>query len=801
MAHQRSATKLNRHLRTFLILTVMLFFPLFSVEIAAHPLGNFTINHFARIEAGGERVRLRYVIDMAEIPTFQESQLINTDADSALSPEELNAYLERVIPQYQEGLHLTVDNQRLALRLTAKAISLPVGAGGLPTLRIECDFEGDTSAGTSGGQHHLRFEDTNQRERIGWHEIVVVPASGTTVFKSTAFGSAITDELKAYPQDMLVAPLNERTAEFYWTQGTAPSGASVLRMRDGRPVEQTTRDRFAELIDVKELTPVVALLGLLVAACLGALHAFSPGHGKTVVGAYLVGSRGTARHAAFLGLTVTLTHTSSVFALGLATLFASQYVVPERLYPILSLISGALVLVIGLSLFIQRLRGALGYGVHVHTHQDDEHTHEHAHEHGHAHHHDELHPHEHAGDAHQHEHTHDHDEAALHTHSHGGREHSHLPPGTDGSPVTWRSLLALGISGGLLPCPSALVVLLSAISLHRVGYGLALVLAFSVGLAATLTGIGLLFVYAGRFIKRSIGDHALVRVIPVLSAFVIACVGALICYEAFTQSGTRLSDITGIFFSHMEQTSFTSLGAFAVLGLGLVFGLKHATEVDHVVAVSTIVSQHRHLGRAALVGGLWGIGHTISLILVGAVVLMLRVAIPERVANWLEFCVALMIIGLGLNALLRALQGKRARLHVHQHTHDGLTHAHVHFHEGGTEHAPAETVAPHSHTVSRLGIKPLLVGAMHGLAGSATLTLLVLTQINSALLGLLYLTVFGIGSIFGMLLMSFLVGLPFALSARRLSGVNYGLQAAAGILSVAFGLWYAYETGIANGLL
>lgn len=241
----------------------------------------------------------------------------------------------------------------------------------------------------------------------------------------------------------------------------------------------------------------------------------------------------------------------------------------------------------------------------------------------------------------------------------------------------------------------------------------------------------------------------------------------------------------------------TSLSAFALLGLGLVFGLKHATEADHVVAVSTIVSRERSLLRSAAVGALWGAGHTAALVVVGVVVLTLRVAVPEQVAGWLEFGVALMIIGLGASALLRAL-GRRADVHLHQHRHDGVSHVHLHFHERGTEHKGAARA--HSHAVSRIGFKPFLVGAMHGLAGSAALTLLVLTQVDSTALGLLYLTVFGVGSILGMLLMSALVGLPFALTARRFNGVHYGLQTAAGALSVAFGLWYAYETVVARSL-
>lgn len=257
------------------------------------------------------------------------------------------------------------------------------------------------------------------------------------------------------------------------------------------------------------------------------------------------------------------------------------------------------------------------------------------------------------------------------------------------------------------------------------------------------------------------------------------------------------------------ETSFTAVGLFALLGLGLVFGLKHALEVDHVVAVSAIVSEHRNVLRSAVVGGLWGAGHTASLVIVGVLVLVFRVAIPLEVANWLEFGVALMIIALGVLALARVLR-KRRDVHLHRHLHDGQSHVHIHFHDPETQHAaehPIEhavvsasrsTDSFHSHAIARLGFKPLLVGAMHGLAGSAALTLLVLTQVQSVWLGLAYLAVFGVGSMLGMMVMSGLIGLPFALSGRRLTNINYGLQTVAGGLSVAFGLWYAYETLITS---
>jgi ABC-type nickel/cobalt efflux system permease component RcnA len=233
-----------------------------------------------------------------------------------------------------------------------------------------------------------------------------------------------------------------------------------------------------------------------------------------------------------------------------------------------------------------------------------------------------------------------------------------------------------------------------------------------------------------------------------------------------------------------------SMSTFAVLSLGLIFGLKHATEVDHVVAVSTIVSQHRNVFRSAVIGGLWGIGHTASLLIIGALVLSLKVAIPERVSSWLEFAVALMIIGLGANALWRALKSG-SHVHRHEHDHDGVAHVHVHFHDQETTHKPNRA---HSHAVSGVGLKPVVIGTMHGLAGSGALTLLVLTQIKSAWVGFMYLAIFGVGSIVGMLVMSGLIGLPFALSATRLTGLHHRLQTAAACFSIAFGLWYAYST-------
>ncbi len=508
-------SNLRRAVATILIALVFCFG--FASAVVAHPLGNFTINHFARLEVGTDQIAIHYVVDMAEIPTFQVLQVADTDGDGSPSTSELNTYLKQVTAQYANGILLTVNGTPMPLMSVPKTVTMPPGAGGLPTLRVECDFTGALPANDPSATQRLRFEDNNHRHRLGWHELVVTPTAGVTLFDSSAFGTAVTDELRAYPEDLLTAPLDERVAELSFTSGKVPASATALLTRDGRPAIPA-RDRLAELINVPEITPTVALLSLLIATVLGSLHAFSPGHGKTIVGAYLVGSRATARHAAFLGLTVTITHTIGVFALGLVTLFASQYIVPERLFPILSAVSGGIVLALGLSLFARRLHLAIAHL------REDSHSHHEPHHHEHSH----DHPH------------HEHADASAVTHSHGGQPHSHLPPGTEGTGVTWNSLLALGISGGLLPCPSALVVFLSAVSLHRVGFGLLLVLAFSLGLAGTLTAIGLVVVYLGSLIKRPLHFRSALRALPVASALAIACIGAAICYEA-------LGGVAGVF--------------------------------------------------------------------------------------------------------------------------------------------------------------------------------------------------------------------------------------------------------------
>jgi high-affinity nickel-transport protein len=238
--------------------------------------------------------------------------------------------------------------------------------------------------------------------------------------------------------------------------------------------------------------------------------------------------------------------------------------------------------------------------------------------------------------------------------------------------------------------------------------------------------------------------------------------------------------------------------ALPLLGLGFVLGLKHATEADHLVAVSTIVSEHRSVWRSAAVGALWGLGHTASLFAAGAVLIALRVRIPEGVASALELAVALMIVLLGTRILYLVLRGRRD-VHVHAHTHGGRTHTHLHFHGRSDAHR-----APDAHAVSHAwhkglwGWRPFAVGAVHGLAGSAALTLFVLggevMRGGSRLVGFAYLLVFGLGSVGGMLLMSTLIGLPFVLTAQRFRRVDTPVRLLAGAASILFGLYYAWQT-------
>jgi ABC-type nickel/cobalt efflux system permease component RcnA len=265
-----------------------------------------------------------------------------------------------------------------------------------------------------------------------------------------------------------------------------------------------------EALRQAEAGPGVIAAALVAAAAWGAGHALTPGHGKALAAAYLVGSRSTPVHALILGLTVTATHTLGVFALGLVALFASRYVLPEQLTPWLELLSGAIVVVLGAALLVARTRRLVATGE-AHHHHDHGHSPQHGHSHG---------P----------DHSHGHGRG----HAHGGHHHLHAPvPSRDaGAPVSRSALLGLGVSGGLVPCPAALVLLLAAVSVDRTAFGMALVLAFSAGLAGVLTAVGLLFVKGSALAQRLPRTPAAARYLPVASALLILALGGWLTAES-----------------------------------------------------------------------------------------------------------------------------------------------------------------------------------------------------------------------------------------------------------------------------
>ena len=470
---------------------------------AAHPLGNFTINRYAALHVGQHALTVHYVVDMAEIPAFQTITDIDKNGDGTIDPDEREAYLSRAPADLARHLILTVDGREQPLTAGRRTFSLPPGAGGLPTLRLEVNFE----ASLPSARGAVEFRDGNFPDRLGWQEIIADAGEGIALAESTVPRTDRSRALRDYPTDLLASPPQVSEARFRMVSATSSDAvAEASAPRGVLAGPGRFSDRLTELIATRApLGPGLVLTSLLVAAALGVLHALSPGHGKTIVGAYLVGARGTARHALFLGLVVTATHTLGVYALGLVTLTASHYIVPEQLFPWLGAASGLLVLGIGASLATTRLEAARGGHVHSHEHGNDHDHHD--------------------------DHHHDHGD---HHHGHG---HSHVPADAGEGALAWRRLFALGVSGGLLPCPSALVVMLGAIALGRIAFGLLLIVAFSVGLAAVLTAIGLLFVYARRWFNHLPADGRVARYVPVASALVISVAGFLIVVQALAQMG------------------------------------------------------------------------------------------------------------------------------------------------------------------------------------------------------------------------------------------------------------------------
>lgn len=473
-----------------------------ATAAVAHPLGNFSINQYAALELGGDAMYLRYLLDMAEIPTFQAIQ--DGDVVAEVDHPAALRYAARMAETLARGAHVVVGGRPAELEVLERDIIFPPGAGGLPTLKLGVLYRIRAEAATDEPTT-LEYRDENFAERAGWKEIIAVAGAGVRVLQRDVPDVDRSQELAAYPTDLLDSPPQVRAARvtFVRAASAAGVGAAPPRPLALRPASRGPTSRVADLIGTPQLGIGLVLTALIVAAVLGAFHALEPGHGKSIVAAYLVGSRGTARHAVILGLVVTASHTAGVYLLGGVTFYASAYVVPERLYPWLAVTSGVMIAVVGGTLFLRRWGRPL-----------QPHSHAHGHHHAHG--------------AHVHSHAHD---AADHHHAHD--EHGHLPAHVHAAGVRLRDLVALGISGGIVPCPAALVVLLTAVSAHRIGFGLLLIVAFSLGLAAVLVAIGVLMVYARRAMARFREDGPLLtRWLPLTSSAVMTVLGVAIAVQA-----------------------------------------------------------------------------------------------------------------------------------------------------------------------------------------------------------------------------------------------------------------------------
>ena len=479
-----------------------------GVTLFAHPMGNISVNHHARFSLTARGVELRYVLDFAELPTFE---LLRSWKLERTSPrEQLEAKAREQGRQWLHQLQMTIDGKTVHPKFDGAELTVADGAGNLPVARIATRAHLEATGGT------LAYEDRNFPDRAGWKEIVVSAGEGATLRQSSHTDKDTSKGLTEYPPDPMVAPPQDLRAEMKWAVQTtaapervepkpAPSITAIPQPNaaPSTPVAASPAaapaagtvvrgDFLSRMLRQREISTWTMFLGIAAAFVLGAAHALTPGHGKTIVAAYLVGSRGTLKHAVLLGAIVTFTHTITVFALGMVTLFLYRFVMPEKIVQVLGVVSGLSIVAIGAWMLYKRLMLA-------------SHTHDHDHDHS-------------------HNHAHDQDHGHGHHHHHGPGGHTHMP-----DEISWAGLVALGASGGLVPCESALILLLGAIALGRVGLGLVLLVSFSLGLALVLMAIGAMVLFAKNLIpeRSRLSSNPLFRWVPVASAAVVLVVGLL----------------------------------------------------------------------------------------------------------------------------------------------------------------------------------------------------------------------------------------------------------------------------------
>jgi len=462
---------------------------------SAHPLGNFSVNQAVRLDLYPDRIAVTAIVDLAELPTLQARSAVDTDGDGRVSAAESVAYNTQVCSAMARAVALRVDGHRVQWTVRPAGFGYRPGSAGLRTSQTSCAL-GAAAHLTSPAR--LDLVDSYQADRVGWREITAA-GHGVHLVHPPVPARSVSHSLRSYPADLLGSPLDQRSARLRAEPGDGPGGGAAIQLNRGDPVSRwvAAADRKLEGLVGGRLTPLVGVLGVVLALMLGAAHAALPGHGKTVMAAYIAGRSGRPRDAFTVGAIVTLTHTGGVLVLGLL-LTATTSLAGEAVLGWLGIASGVLVAAVGAAM----LAGVLRRRARVHGHHrppahdhDDDHDHGHDHRHG-------------------------------HSHGHSHHHHGHPQPHPSGPPRRL-SLAGMGIAGGLVPSPSALIVLLGAIGLGRTAFGVLLVVAYGAGMAATLTAAGLLLVRV-RDRWASHPRRALARLAalaPAGTAALVLCVG------------------------------------------------------------------------------------------------------------------------------------------------------------------------------------------------------------------------------------------------------------------------------------
>ncbi|MDH6433117.1 nickel/cobalt exporter [Streptomyces sp. SAI-144] len=512
-----------------------------SSSASAHPLGNFTVNRYDGLVAGPGVLRVDHVEDLAEIPA--------TQAKPDIERLGMTEWAAQRCRKAAEGGKVTVDGRTVALTVRAGHARVRPGQAGLDTLRVECRL---TAPLPEDATVSLGFHSAGTDSGPGWREITA-RGDRTTLTKSDVPTKSVSDELTTYPQELLSSPADTVTASLR----VRPGGPALTEEQSDAPAASVLprgADRWTRALDSlvarHDLTVGFAALALLIAVVLGAMHALAPGHGKTLMAAVAAARGGKARMKDVLPLaaSVTVTHTLGVVALGLLVTAGSA--AAPSVIAWLGIASGVLVTAAGITLLRRALRTRAHQHGHTHDHSHEAgkpeerslvlvaahtetapatagarprthapaHTHDHPHGHGHTH----------AHDHHDHPHPHPHPHTVEHTH--GGFTHTHAVA------PTLRGTILLGFAGGLVPSPSAVVVLVGAAALGQAWFGLLLVVAYGVGLALTLTAAGFAVVRLGSGVTRLLDRRprlaaspvtALVRrTAPLMSAFVVVALGA-----------------------------------------------------------------------------------------------------------------------------------------------------------------------------------------------------------------------------------------------------------------------------------